>query len=132
MFGLGSTSRRSSPRSVVTLSLQPGPVVTSSAPLFPSLPARPARTPPVSSPPALASTFEEIKRRQEQRIEDALQAWDTAKKDLEDAIALVEQKEREYTSVVSEVRRNIDAVNLVASLGQQAAASAQDQTRSAG
>ena len=122
MFGLASTSRRSTPRSIVTLALQPGPVVTSpvvtsSTPLFTSLPVASARAPAVSPPQALSSSFEEIKRRQEQRIEDALEAWEASKKALQDAIALVETKEREYTAIVSEVSRNLDAVDLVASLG---------------
>ena len=122
MFGLASTSRRTFPRSIVTLALQPGPavtgpVVTSSTPLFTSLPVASARAPAVGSPPVLSSSFEEIKRRQEQRIEDALEAWEASKKALQDAIALVETKEKEYTGVVSEVRRNLEAVDLVASLG---------------
>jgi hypothetical protein len=121
VFGLASTSRRSFPRSIVTLALQPGPVtgpvVTSSTPLFTSLPVASSLTPAVSSPQALSSSFEEIKQRQEQRIEDALEAWEASKKALQDAIALVETKEREYTGVVSDVRRNLEAVDLVASLG---------------
>jgi hypothetical protein len=127
VFGLASTSRRSSPRSIVTLALQPGPVVTgpvvtSSTPLFTSLPVASAGAAAVRSPQALSSSFEEIKQRQEQRIEDALEAWEASKKALQDAIALVETKEKEYTGVVSEVRRNLEAVDLVASLGGYEAA----------
>jgi hypothetical protein len=121
VFGLASTSRRSFPRSIVALALPPGPVtgpvVTSSTPLFTSLPVAASQTPAVSSAQALSSSFEEIKQRQEQRIEDALEAWEASKKALQDAITLVETKEREYTGVVSDVRRNLDAVDLVASLG---------------
>jgi hypothetical protein len=76
-----------------------------------------ARAPAGSSPQDLSSSFEDIKRRQQQRIEDALEAWEASKRALQDAIALVETKEREYTGIVSEVRRNLDAVDLVASLG---------------
>lgn len=106
MFALLSGSRSSVFRG---LDLAAKPVVTS-RPLFASLPA--------AVPQPASIFFEEIRRRQEQRIEGALEAWDNAKNLLEEAIALVEAREKAYAAVVSDVRHKLEAVDLVMSLGE--------------
>lgn len=57
--------------------------------------------------------LDRLRSRQEQRLMPALEAWNLAKKNLEDAIALAEAREREFRDLSEDVKRNLDALELV-------------------
>lgn len=58
--------------------------------------------------------LERLRSRQEQRLIPALEAWNLAKKHLQEAIALTETREREFRELSDDVKRNLDALNMVA------------------
>ncbi len=57
-----------------------------------------------------------LRSRQEERLLPVLEAWNMAKKTLEDAIAKAEAKEREYREIAEDVRQKVAALDLVARL----------------
>src|SRR5947209_2895148 len=57
--------------------------------------------------------IEQLKIRQEQRLLPPLQAWNEAKRQLENAIALTEARQREYERVCRDVRQKLDALEVV-------------------
>jgi hypothetical protein len=57
--------------------------------------------------------FDQLRKRQEQRLLLVLDSWNEAKEHLEKAIALAENKEQEYREVSDDVRRRLDALELV-------------------
>jgi hypothetical protein len=61
----------------------------------------------------------QLRTQQEQRLAPALQAWNLAKQQLEAAIQLTETREREYKEMQEDVRRKLDALELVLSLAGQ-------------
>jgi hypothetical protein len=60
--------------------------------------------------------IDQLRIQQEQRLAPALQAWNLAKQQLEAAIQLAETREREYRELQEDVRRKLDALELVLSL----------------
>ncbi len=60
-----------------------------------------------------------IRSRQEQRLVALRAAWQDAKKHLEDAIALTEQREREFLEASKDVQRRIEALDLVATMARE-------------
>jgi hypothetical protein len=60
-----------------------------------------------------ALDIEQLRRRQEQRLTPALDAWNEAKKLLASAIELAETREREYRAVADDVRRKLEALDVV-------------------
>jgi hypothetical protein len=70
-------------------------------------------------PSVLESQIEEIKKWQQERVEQALNAWENSKRLLEQAIANVEAQEREYSIVASDVQQKIEMLETVAALGQE-------------
>ncbi len=63
--------------------------------------------------------FDQLRSRQEQRLSLVLDSWSEAKDHLEEAIALAESKEREYREVSEDVRRRLDALELVSSMTRE-------------
>jgi hypothetical protein len=63
--------------------------------------------------------FDQLRSRQEQRLLLVLDSWNEAKEQLEKAIALAENKEREYREVSDDVRRRLDALDLVSSMARE-------------
>jgi len=63
--------------------------------------------------------FDQLRSRQEQRLLLAVETWNEAKVHLEKAIALAEAKEREYSEVAEDVRRRLDALELVGSMARE-------------
>jgi hypothetical protein len=63
--------------------------------------------------------IEKLRSRQEQRRACSLEAWNLAKKNVEDAIALAETREREFNHVSEDVRRVIEALELVISMATE-------------
>jgi hypothetical protein len=57
--------------------------------------------------------FDQLRERQEQRLLLVLDSWNQAKEHLKQAIALAEKNEREYREVSDDVRRRLDALELV-------------------
>ncbi|HEX4275106.1 MAG TPA: hypothetical protein VHZ74_07120 [Bryobacteraceae bacterium] len=63
--------------------------------------------------------MDELRRRQEERLLPAMDAWNAAKKNLEQAIALAETREKEYRELSDDVRRRLDAMQLVLGMAQE-------------
>ena len=63
--------------------------------------------------------LDQLRSRQEQRLIPALESWNLAKKHLEEAIALCEAREREFQQVSEDVKRRIDALQLVATMANE-------------
>jgi hypothetical protein len=63
-----------------------------------------------------ASEIEEIRKWQQQRLENALNSWDDSKKALERAIAEVEAQEKQYNAIASDVERNMAALEMVVAM----------------
>jgi hypothetical protein len=63
--------------------------------------------------------FDRLRSRQEQRLLLVLESWDEAKEHLQKAIALAENKEREYREVSEDVRRRLDALELVSAMARE-------------
>jgi len=62
---------------------------------------------------------DQIRIHQEQRLAPALEAWNEAKRNLESALALAQTREREYREVCADVRKRLDAVDLVVSMAKE-------------
>ena len=60
--------------------------------------------------------LDELRTRQERRVMPALESWNLAKKHLEEAIALAEACEREFQQISEDVKRRLDALDLVATM----------------
>jgi hypothetical protein len=60
-----------------------------------------------------------IRSRQEQRLMNLRAAWNEAKKNLEEAIALTEAREREFLQASQDVERRLAALDLVASMARE-------------
>jgi hypothetical protein len=67
--------------------------------------------------------IDELRRREEQRLLPALAAWDEAKKILENAIALAENREREYREIADDVQQRLGALQTVIGMTQELEAS---------
>ena len=63
--------------------------------------------------------FDQLRSWQEQRLLAAVETWNEAKEHLEKAIALAEAKEREYSEVSEDVRRRLEALDLVSSMARE-------------
>ena len=63
--------------------------------------------------------IDQVRTGQEQRLVSALDAWNEAKRRLENAIAVAEASEREYHVVCLDVRKRLDAVDLVISMAKE-------------
>lgn len=63
--------------------------------------------------------LDQLRRRQEQRLWQVLESWNEAKLHLEKAIALAETREREYRDVSDDVRRRLDALELVIGMASE-------------
>lgn len=63
--------------------------------------------------------LDELRRRQEERLLPAMDSWNEAKKNLEAAIALAELREKEYRELSNDVRRRLDAMQLVLGMAQE-------------
>jgi hypothetical protein len=64
-------------------------------------------------------SLDQLRRRQEQRRLLALESWNGAKEHLKAALELAAGKEREYREVLADVRRRLDAVELVSSMASE-------------
>jgi len=64
--------------------------------------------------------IEQLRSRQEQRRARSLELWNQAKQNVENAIALAETREREFHEVSEDVRRMMDALDLVVGMANQA------------
>ena len=53
------------------------------------------------------------------RLQNALEAWETERKNLETAVARAEAKEREFREVSGDVRRRLEALLLTASMANE-------------
>lgn len=62
-------------------------------------------------------SVEQLRNQQERRLRSALEAWDTEKKRLEEAVARAQNREREFRRVSDDVQRKLDALNLVLGMG---------------
>lgn len=65
------------------------------------------------------TNIEQLRALQHQRLVPSLALWNEAKKNLEDAIALTERREREHRELCDDVQRKIEAIDLVASLTRE-------------
>jgi len=63
--------------------------------------------------------FDQLRSRQERRLSLVLESWSDAKVQLEEAIANAENKEREYREISDDVRRRLDALELVNSMAKE-------------
>lgn len=63
--------------------------------------------------------LDQLRSRQEQRLSLMLESCNEAKEHLKKAIALAEIKEREYREVSEDVRRRLDALELVDSMARE-------------
>jgi hypothetical protein len=63
--------------------------------------------------------FDQLRNRQEQRLLTAVETWNEAKEHLEKAIALAEAKEREYSEVSEDVRRRLEALDIVSGMARE-------------
>jgi hypothetical protein len=57
--------------------------------------------------------FEELRRRQQQRVDEAMLLLTAAKQELQSAIALTESRELELREIAQDVKRRLDALSLV-------------------
>jgi hypothetical protein len=64
-------------------------------------------------------SLDQLRRRQEQRLSLALESWNEAKEHLQKAMALAAAKEQEYREVSEDVRRRLDAMELVSSMARE-------------
>lgn len=71
------------------------------------------------SEPLRMFKVEQIRSRQEQRLVPVTDAWNEAKKNLQDAIAVAETREREFRAVSEDVQRRLDALELVISMARE-------------
>ena len=60
-----------------------------------------------------------LRRRQEQRLSLARESWNSARKHLEDAIVLAQAAEREFCEISEDVRKRIEALDLVVSMAEE-------------
>jgi hypothetical protein len=65
-----------------------------------------------------------LRRQLEQRLSLARESWNTARKNLEDAIVLAKASEREFGEVSEDVRRRIEALDLVVGMAKELAGAA--------
>jgi len=63
--------------------------------------------------------IDQVRTHQEQRLVPVLDAWNEAKRNLENAIALAEAREREYREVCADVRKKLDALDLVIHMARE-------------
>jgi hypothetical protein len=63
--------------------------------------------------------LERLRTLQEERLLTALETWDQAKKQLEEAVARAEAKEREFRAVSEDIKRRLDALDLVKSMAAE-------------
>lgn len=73
--------------------------------------------------------IEQLRALQHQRLVPSLAMWNEAKKNLEDAIALTETREREYRELSDDVQRKIEAIDLVANLSKELGVNSGDRSR---
>ena len=60
-----------------------------------------------------------LRRRLEQRLSLARESWNTARKHLEDAIMVAQAAEREFSEISEDVRKRIEALDLVVSMAEE-------------
>jgi len=63
--------------------------------------------------------IDELRRREEQRLLPAIQAWEQAKRDLESAIATAETREKDYRTLLAEVDQRLQALNVVVQMNNE-------------
>jgi hypothetical protein len=64
-------------------------------------------------------SLDQLRRRQEQRLSLALESWNDAKEHLKTALARAAAKEQEYREVSEDVRRRLDAMELVRTMARE-------------
>jgi hypothetical protein len=64
-------------------------------------------------------SLDRLRNRQEQRMALVLESWNEAKEHLKEAIAIAAIKEREYREVSEDVRRRLDALELVSGMARE-------------
>ncbi len=74
--------------------------------------------------------FDQIRRAQEHRILESRNSWDEAKTQLKNAIALTENREREYQGVCADARSKLDALDLVIGLAKGLGSEVPEEKRS--
>lgn len=75
------------------------------------------------------TNIEQLRHSQQQRLIPSLALLNAARKNLEDAIALTEAREREYRELSEDVQRKVDAIDLVASMARELNGTADPQSR---
>jgi hypothetical protein len=65
------------------------------------------------------TTIDQLQSEQERRLLVALESMKEAKKHLENVCAIAEAREREFREVSEDVRRRIEALDLVASMAKE-------------
>jgi hypothetical protein len=60
--------------------------------------------------------LDQLRTLQEERLLTALETWDQARKQLEEAVVRAEAKEREFREVSEDIKRRLDALDLVKSM----------------
>ena len=60
-----------------------------------------------------------LRRRLEQRLSLARESWNSARKHLEDAIVVAQAAEREFCEISEDVRKRIEALDLVVSMAEE-------------
>lgn len=63
--------------------------------------------------------IDQLRSRQEERLVPALESWNDAKVQLEKAMALAEQKEREFRDVSDDVQRKLAALDMVIAMANE-------------
>lgn len=63
--------------------------------------------------------FDQLRRRQEQRLVPAFESWNEAKNDLEKAIARAETREREFREISEDVQRKLGALDVVMGMANE-------------
>ena len=74
---------------------------------------RPVMTP---APKEAGIPFDELRVRLEQTLLTALESWNREKKRLEEAVARAEEKEREFRGIADDVKRRLEALEVVAGM----------------
>jgi hypothetical protein len=65
--------------------------------------------------------LDQLRTLQEERLLTALETWDQARKQLEEAVVRAEAKEREFREVSEDIKRRLDALDLVKSMAGELA-----------
>lgn len=80
-----------------------------------------------NAPKEAGIPLDELRVRLEQKMRTALESWDREKKRLEEAMARAEEKEREFRAIADDVKRRLEALEIVAGMAAEIAPTAEER-----